>query len=131
MATSDNEDLLTRCPSVPKFTPIDDFSFNNQYDKCIQMVDMLYNYIVINKNKFVTESNIKIISEQIDKFYEFSECVKKTKQVLHKINCIEQFKKIIGIINSKDGYSALKTFYDSLNTNAVSLSEKLNKLSIK
>jgi hypothetical protein len=131
MTSTNIDDLLMKCPSVPKLTPIDDLAFNNQYDKCIQMATLLYDHIIINKNRIVTDSNIKIINEQIDKFYELSLLVKKTKQVLYKINCIEEFKKIIGMLNSKDGYSSLKSFYDSLKINSTLLTGKLSNLTDK
>ena len=124
-------ELLNDCPPVPKFTVTDDFAFNDQYDKCIQMVDMLHDYVIVNKNKFVTDKSIKLVNEQITKFYKLSELVVKTAQVTLKISCIEQFKKIVKIINSPEGSAKLKVFYDSLELKYALLPEKINKIAIK
>lgn len=130
MTSTNIDDILAKCPNVPKYNSVDEYAFNNQYDKCIQIVDILHDYLVVNKKKLVSEQNIKYIGGQIDQFYKLSELVNKTKQVIYKINCIDQFRRIIGIINSVDGCIILKTFYNSLSVDKVS-SEKPNKIGIK
>jgi hypothetical protein len=109
------QDILNDCPPVPKYTPLDDIAFNDQYNKCVQMINMLYEHVITSKGKLVTSKSIKIIDEDIGKFYILSQNVIKTKEVLLKINYVDQFKKIVGIINSNNGLMMLKKLYETIN----------------
>lgn len=101
-------------PSVPKFTQIDTREFDKQYDKCLQIVDMLYDTIIKLGKRNVSAENIQIIMEHIDKFYELSNLVAKSIKVSNRIKCIDELKNIIKIINTEKGFSDLKLFYDKI-----------------
>ncbi len=112
--TSDVNKLLESLPNVPKFTEVDNLALDKQYAVCVQIIELLYDTFKKNAKCIISDTNVKTINKEIKRFYELSECVIKTKKVLEKIQFIDQFKKIIMVINTQQGMLDFKTFYNTL-----------------